>query len=252
MTLKVVSLNIWVGELWPAPLDWLKQQNADILLLQEVTNSQDKSLPAKYRLLDELRRGLDYEYDDFVHSFVYREAVGAIPQGSAIFSRFPIKAQPARFFIVPKLAYYENRPEHWNKVPRTLQHIELDTPAGRANVFNIQGIWDLNGDDYSPARQRMTDTVLDAIKGKPNVIFGGDSNASQGNPLWQRVEKHLKTAFPNGLNSTFNMRRKSNPGYATAAVDVVYVSPNIKVLSAECPDVDISDHLPLVVTLDIA
>ncbi len=48
------------------------------------------------------------------------------------------------------------------------------------------------------------------------------------------------------------MRRKKDPGYATSAVDVVYVSPEIKIISRDCPNVDISDHLPLVATLDIA
>jgi endonuclease/exonuclease/phosphatase family metal-dependent hydrolase len=251
MTIKVVSLNVWAGKLLPGVVDFLKEQQADVVLLQEVTNARDKTLAAKHRALEVLKTELRYPYQDFVQSFVYRGPDGLVPQGSAVLTKFPIRQSSGIFFNEPDRAYYEDIPADWPLVPRLLQRVDLQTPAGELNVFNIQGVWDLNGDDYSDARRAMTDTILDAIMGRPKVIFGGDSNASLGNPLWERLNRHLKSAFPNGLKTTFNMRRKTNPGYATAAVDVVYVSPNIKVLGAECLDIDISDHLPLVVTLDI-
>ena len=47
------------------------------------------------------------------------------------------------------------------------------------------------------------------------------------------------------------MRRKINPGYATAVVDMVFASSRLKILDHQCPDVDISDHLPLVVKIEI-
>jgi endonuclease/exonuclease/phosphatase family metal-dependent hydrolase len=48
------------------------------------------------------------------------------------------------------------------------------------------------------------------------------------------------------------MHRKDNPGYATAAVDMLFVSPGIKIIDRQCPDVDISDHLPVVATLEVS
>lgn len=47
------------------------------------------------------------------------------------------------------------------------------------------------------------------------------------------------------------MRRKSNPGYATSVVDMIFTSPDIRVVSKSCPDVDLSDHFPLIATLEI-
>jgi endonuclease/exonuclease/phosphatase family metal-dependent hydrolase len=64
------------------------------------------------------------------------------------------------------------------------------------------------------------------------------------------IEEHLTSVFGNSLTTTFNMRRKENPGYATAAVDLMYISNDLRVTGKDCPDVDISDHLPLVVTLE--
>ena len=47
------------------------------------------------------------------------------------------------------------------------------------------------------------------------------------------------------------MKHNDKGGYATAAVDMIFVSPNIKIIEHDCPDVDISDHLPLVTTMSI-
>jgi endonuclease/exonuclease/phosphatase family metal-dependent hydrolase len=67
----------------------------------------------------------------------------------------------------------------------------------------------------------------------------------------KNIEQYLTSVFGNNLKSTFNMRRKDNPGYATAAVDMLFVSPNIRIVNSECSDVDISDHLPVIATLEV-
>lgn len=47
------------------------------------------------------------------------------------------------------------------------------------------------------------------------------------------------------------MKRKTTFGYATAVVDMIFVSGDICVTSKSCPKVDISDHLPLVCEFEI-
>jgi endonuclease/exonuclease/phosphatase family metal-dependent hydrolase len=65
------------------------------------------------------------------------------------------------------------------------------------------------------------------------------------------LENSLLSVFGNSLATTFNMSQKTNPGYATAAVDMLFISREIKVTSSECPQVNISDHLPLIATLEV-
>ena len=48
------------------------------------------------------------------------------------------------------------------------------------------------------------------------------------------------------------MKRKTDPGYAAAVVDMIFISKNIEVISHDCPQVDISDHLPLVCKFNIS
>jgi endonuclease/exonuclease/phosphatase family metal-dependent hydrolase len=65
----------------------------------------------------------------------------------------------------------------------------------------------------------------------------------------RQVGQHLTSVFGDSLKTTFNISRKDNPGYATAAVDMMFVSSDIEVIEKACPAVDVSDHLPLVVQL---
>lgn len=47
------------------------------------------------------------------------------------------------------------------------------------------------------------------------------------------------------------MKRKTNKSFAISVVDMIFVSKNIKVIDKNCPNIDITDHLPLICTLEI-
>lgn len=251
VAIKIISLNLWHGgELLPAILDFLKREDADVVALQEVYGSDDKQLPVKYRSLEALAP-LGYPYHDYAPAYKERRDEGLIPQGNAVISKFPIIDRSARFMFEPTQAEYVDIREQFPILPRVLQGVWLDTPDGELNVYNLHGVWDLAGSRYSPERQKMADIIIKEVKDKQNVVLTGDSNAGADNRLFTEISRYLDNAFGPELKSTFNMRQKSDPGYATAAVDIMYASPDIEVLKHSCPDVDVSDHLPLVATLKL-
>lgn len=246
MAFKIISLNLWHGgELLPAILDFLKTENADVVALQEVYGSDDKDLPAKFRSLEALAP-LGYAHHDYAPAYLERRDEGLMPQGNAVISRFPIIGRSASFMYQPTRAEYVDEPDQYPILPRVLQTVRIETPDGELNVYNLHGVWDLDGANYSPARQKMTQVIIDEIKGRQNVILTGDSNATAGNPMMTEISRHLKNVFEPAPKSTFNMRQKTEPGYATAAVDIMFASSDFKVLACDCPDVDVSDHRPLV------
>jgi hypothetical protein len=208
-------------------------------------------LPAQYRSIGVLQAALSYPYHHFAPAIIDRLPVGKLDNGNGIFSKFPVSAPKIVFF---NESYGERDPfdaSSYPTTPRNLQEVTITVGDSLVSLFNFQGVWDLEGDNYSPHRQRMSEVIIEAIKDHPNVILGGDTNAKPTNKAIQAIEAHLKNIFGTELKSTFNMRRKDNPGYATACVDMIFVSPTIEVIEKSCPDVDISDHLPLIVTLDI-
>lgn len=252
MKLKVISLNIWMGgNLFAEALEFLKQQDADILALQEVHDSSDQNLAEQHRTFSVLKAALGYEHADFVPAFINNLEVGKVPEGNAIFSKYPITARDHVFLNEPFNDNYYEIPENYASQPHTLQHVVIQTAVGDINYYNVHGVWDLDGDNYSDRRQQMSRVILDQVKGQKNIILGGDTNAKPTNQAMLNIAAAVPSVFGTTVKSTFNMRRKDNPGYATAAVDMLFASPNIKVLQKDVPDVDISDHLPLIVTFSL-
>ncbi len=254
MTIKIISLNLWLGgKLLPSIIDFLRTENADVLSLQEVYNSQDPASENRYRSILSLQGHLPYPYSNFAQSFIHDGPAGKIPQGNAVLSRFPLTAKPGRFLLEATRDYYQDEPDQWPIIPRMLQHVELHTPGADVQLFNMHGVWDIEGSKYTPARRYMHDVIIEELKKQSgeHIILTGDTNAQPTNRAMHDIENYLDPAFDSSLTTTFNMRRKDKPGYATAAVDLMYVSRNIKVASWSCPDVDISDHRPLVVELNL-
>ncbi|MBI5357404.1 endonuclease/exonuclease/phosphatase family protein [Candidatus Saccharibacteria bacterium] len=252
MNLKVVCLNIWNGELLEAAVEFLLKEMADIVLAQEVFGSEDKGLEARYRSHQIIESKLGFyshfapTYRDFDHTN------GKALRGNSVFSRFPIIDSQVTHLSIPYNETYRDVPGNFHKCPRNLQHVKIEAFSKEINVFNVHGPWDLDGDNFNDQRREMADVIMREIKDKPNIILGGDTNATPGNQAIKIIEGKLKNVFDGELKSTFNMRHKTAPGYATAVVDFIFISKDVKIIDKSCPDVDVSDHLPLIASLQIS
>ncbi len=251
MKLKLVSINIYQGILLDEVCAFIEKERPDIVTMQEVYDSKDPLAPMRYRSWGELKKRLDFASHDYEPALIDNRKEGKFPQGNAILSRFPITARDVVFFNEPFRDDYVDIITNNPIQPHVLQHVVLETPAGEVHVFNVHGPWDLDGDNFSERRRQMSEAILKGTKGKSNVLVAGDTNAKPTNQAIRNLEPQLVNVFGHELKSTFNMSRKDNPGYATAVVDMILVSPDVKVLSKKCPNVDVSDHLPLVVEVEI-
>jgi endonuclease/exonuclease/phosphatase family metal-dependent hydrolase len=251
MKVKVVSLNTWHGgRLFDEMVAFLRQEAPDVVMMQEVYAGTDPELERRFRTVPVLQAELGYAQAHFaaVHLEVFDW--GRLEAGNGVLSRWPI----AKTEVTPfcgSYGEYRDVPEEWPTAPCNLQRAVVEAPGGTLNIFNFHGPVDYDGDNPSPRRREMSEVLIRETKGKRNVILAGDTNAKPTNPAMLAIEKHLQPAFKPDIVSTFNMRHKDNPGYATAVVDLMYVSREIKVLRYECPDVDISDHRPIVAELEV-
>lgn len=243
MELKIISLNIWLGgTLFDSALQFLRKENPDIIGLQEVYNN---------KTFDLLKSELGYDYASFAPAISEKIGEEKIELGNAILSRFPITAEKTIFYDVPYDGNFVRPDADFSRIPRNLQRAVLEINGVKLNVFNTQGIWGFDGKD-TERRLQMGKTIINEIKDKENVILTGDFNVNQGTKTIANIGKHLKEIFKDELINTFNLKRKPKPsGYDTAVVDRIFVSKNIKVLEHYCPQVDVSDHLPLVCVLEI-
>lgn len=264
MKIKFLCLNLWEGGfLMEDILEFIKKENPDILALQEVYNGHDVKWSPEFRSIDILQAKLDYKYHHFAPAFLEKRDIGLLEQGNAVFSRFPIKSSKVTFYDRPYAKNFVKVFEAFPDVPRNLQHVVLDLGGRELNIFNTQGIWGGRDGGDNERRFNMSDIIVSQIKDKTNVILAGDFNLQNTTQAIGNIEKYLINIFKGKVNTTFNMKRKINPnvkrqtkyfnpaGYSEAIVDMIFTSPNIKVFDYSCPQVDISDHFPLLVNLEI-
>jgi len=254
MAIKFICLNIWLGGLlFDEALEFLKQADADVVLLQEVFNSEEPSAERRFRTVEELQKVLGYPHQDFALEFQQIFPFGNVPRGNAILSKFPITESQSHW-LTGEYGEYEDILENFPKFQHVLQQVTIEANGTKLNVFNFQGVWDLDGERDSPDRLQMSQNILKAIEGKENVVLAGDTNANPNTHTIRNIEAKLTNIYKDELTTSFNLRRKDlekYPGYATAVVDMAFVSPNLKVLDHQCPDIDVSDHLPLIFTLEV-
>jgi endonuclease/exonuclease/phosphatase family metal-dependent hydrolase len=235
-------------------LAFLKQEDPDIISLQEVYNSHDESMPRNFRTLDVLNKELTLPYSGFSPAFKNTKKEKEAVQGNAVLSRFPISKTTEMFYDEPYKEYFdhEQNPKEFPFVPRNLQHCEIQLERLTLNVFNTQGIWGTDGHD-NERRLQMGNIIYEEVTKTKNVILAGDFNLFPDTKAMEPIQQELHNVFKNELTTSFNMKRKTDPNtnYATSVVDMMFVSQNIKVLEHSCPEVDISDHLPLIATLEI-
>lgn len=252
MKIKLLSLNLWQGGLlFDSIIEFIHEERPDILALQEVFRGKDKNLPKNLRSLEELKQQLKDYYYHFAPELLVELKEGKIDAGNAIFSRFPLVAKEVVFFDIPYGTHTEKPSSgDYSLHPKNMHYVTIRYSHDLLNVFNLHGIWGFDGND-SERRLKMSKIILEQIKGEENVILAGDFNVQPHTQTIKNIEKRLVNVFKNELKTTFNMQHKQNPPYATAVVDMIFVSKGIKVLEHYCPQADVSDHLPLVCILEV-
>ncbi len=253
MQLKFITLNIeHGGKLMDNILSFLNNEMPDILFLQEVYNSADQSLERRFRTIEVFSKEFSslLPYSDF-KGIAYDPVIKA-EMGNAIFSKFPIIDSGITFFDVPYGNVNFTGEHDPPTVPRAIQYAKARFDNFELNFFNLHGIWAKYGGDDS-RRIEMANTISGLLKEKENIILAGDTNFTpEAKKTTEIIESGgVKSVFGNSLRSTFNMKYKTIPGYATAAVDMVFLSNNIGVVESEMPEVDVSDHYPLKVILEL-
>lgn len=233
---------------------FINATDPDIVALQEVYDGKGKNLETRFRTMDVLKQKLSQFPDSiFGRTLTDTEANNAA-WGNAIFSKFPIKNSRNILFMNAPEKFPFGKSKDFHNVAQGMIEAELLINSKSVHVYSWHGVWDTHGGD-SPQRDRMLEVILREVSSNKNVILAGDTNL---NPTTRFVKKlkeelNLKSVFGNSLKSTFNMKHKNaeKTGYATAAVDMIFATKDLKVISKEMPKVDVSDHYPLTAVFEI-
>lgn len=254
MKLSVLSLNTWMGGIvWQPMIDFLKSHSFDLLFLQEVYDGKKSNLDPRFRSRTILESLFPNFHSDFLPIIGdLREKEGLVDNGNLLLSRWPI-ADIKHVFINDSYQQYDHdATEDFSVWPSGFQQSILALPDNtRLQVVNLHGPVFMDGAFCNDKRTAMVAKLAQVLQTDLPTIIAGDSNATPNNPCWRQLDSLCTSVFHQQPASTFNMRRKKLPGYATASVDVCMINNGLTSISARCLDLDISDHLPLVVELEL-
>lgn len=261
MKVKILNLNVWIGGiLWENIVDFLKTEDPDILMVQEIYNGDSSFSKIQYRSFTQLKEILGYEYALFAATFIeesdQRDDSGKfkeVVQGNAVYSKFPLSEVSNTFYDV---AFGKRDPDDASKyhvTPRYLQHVTANIENKNLHILNTQGIWGEHGND-TKRRLKMAEHILNEAGNNTPLVLAGDFNVNEKTKTVDKLRENFKSIFYDTMVSSFNLPRKDleyGPGYATSVVDMMFVSKDLKVISKRVPEVDVSDHKPLVCEVEI-
>ena len=264
--MKLISLNVALFEANNNLLaEFLREQNADIICLQEITRTLEDSVKAKYvskDAVDSVTPKLkyfffgpnsvmgDFEQINFHGKEVFRFEFGGLMEfGNYTKSQYKIiKAQ--NIFVQNCFTYTTDQSKWPDEDYRAVLVTDHIIYGKKLRIMNYHGVWTRNklGNEMSLHANKIINDL--ALKAEGEVILCGDFNLFPDTPSMKIFEKNLIS-----LVDTFNIKttRPSTNELSKSkrnVVDYIWVSKGIKVKDFKVVNTDLSDHLPLILDFD--
>jgi endonuclease/exonuclease/phosphatase family metal-dependent hydrolase len=230
MTYNIASAVVTGNELSPIA-DAIDLQRPDVVGLQEVDRSWSRSDSRDQAAELALRLGMGFRFDPVLDcSALDYDNDGRCNYGTAVLSRFAIRASAVRDYALPRQGTEE---------PRGMAQVGVDVKGRPLTILNT------HLSEVPAARMAQVRWILQTISGiRGPLILMGDFNAHPTAPEIRLLTRRLRDAAA--------VRRLRTPTAGNSRLDYVFVSRGITVLDARIPSSSayrVSDHRPLIVRL---
>lgn len=242
MKISVLQWNVWYQEKADNILKFLRQTDADILCLQELTTDSDTN-PKRDIPLEVERLGYSSAYCETVVKPHYR-------QGHGVFTKLPIIN---RREVVVQQGTMDT--DDFTEEKRVYIEALLAINDTALKVGTIHASY-TPGFAFAAAKEQESNRIVESIRdSRQRFIFTGDLNALPGSSLVQKLDQLLLSAGPEYTEATWTTKAFDFGDFKADSLswrpDYVYVTPDIKVISSRILKTDYSDHLPILVEIEV-
>ncbi len=244
--MKLVQLNVWWGgKLTKDILNFLKDEDADILCLQEAV-SLNKPDPALFLHIEAIQRDLDYQSAVFGGAFSFKFMEGKARFGNAVLSKEPIKRSEVIYTNLEHKDNFDFNTHDYNV--RNLVHAEVIHSSKPVHVLTHHGhhIPDhKNGNADTYRQMQQIKEYIDTLSGP--VILTGDFNLSPKSESLELLNNSLTNlCATNNLTTT-----RTNLTDKVEVCDYIFVNNQVKVNKFYASDKVVSDHQALILDCDL-
>lgn len=259
--MKLISLNIWGGKAYEPLMKFIKEAvpTTDIFCLQEVFSSPEtESVKGGIRIniLSDLSQALpefssyfapegdnfvlggpvDFEISGGQATFIKKKTVPKVDSAGTIFT----------FGKRKKMQKHET----FADLGSNFQYLRFESNSREYTICNFHGISEPGDKLDTPARLEQSRKIRQFIENEKRIkIFCGDFNLLpqtesikiiEGAGMVNLIEKFKVERTRSRISRWWG--RKDFQKFA----DYTFVSPDVNIMNFTVPDVEISDHLPMV------
>ena len=254
--MKLLSLNIWGGQIYQPLLKFLEKEKEeiDVFCFQEVFKSKENiisngsKLNIYYNLVETLKEYDAYYAPTFEGGDLKGKVDFEVYFGQAIFVKKEIKiVEDGHVFI---FGSYNDDKETFSEgfgkyidFPRLLQYVVLEKNNQRVLVANIHGYWNPKTKNDTPQSLLQSEKILKLLDSKKcSKILCGDFNLNPNTKSMEMLEKEMLNLIKKyKIKSTRSKHHDREDKFA----DYILVSKNLEVRRFEVLPEHVSDHLPL-------
>jgi endonuclease/exonuclease/phosphatase family metal-dependent hydrolase len=189
--MKLIQVNIWQGRLLRNLLEFLTDEQPDIICMQEVLSCQNEVLVwDMVRGLESVRAAIGLEHVFYAPTWGFQMMGECVQHGNAIFSRYPLLDRQTIFTNGHFEEEAINRPGINNV--RNAQIAKVQLKDKELTLANHHGHWEPNSLGTEVSKQRLEPFVeaLKPIKGP--LIVAGDFNLDPQSEALQYFEAALQ------------------------------------------------------------
>lgn len=249
MEISVLQWNVLFQEKADNILKLIQEVDAGVVCLQELTQTSEanpgRDLPGEIAKL-----GYEPTYVVTIDKPLLQTSNQPFRMGNGIFSKLPVQSSREVFarHEVPGSTGPSNESRAYLEVRLTAEQKQLT--VGTAHLSFAPGF------SFSAEKQAEAERFKAAIKNnQSNFIFTGDFNALPDSHLIAELDRLFKPAGPPYTQATWTTKPFEKDGFKANTLnwrlDYVYTTPDVKVVSAKIIETDYSDHLPILVVVDV-
>lgn len=241
--ISILQWNIWYLEDIKNIAQFLNENKVDVICLQELTINFDKQ--DHIHTPNYIAKQLGY----YVYFQKITFASKEMELANAIFSKYPI--------INSRTVWINKEQGSGNYDDENRAYIEaiLDIYGTKLTVGTVHMSYTHS---FKPSERKLqeTDALAEVIRdNKSNFILTGDFNATPESKVIYRIEEYVTNCGPNYSKNTWTTKPFSYNGFEVNTLDYrldyVFGSQDINVVASQVLDTEFSDHLPVLVEVQL-
>jgi endonuclease/exonuclease/phosphatase family metal-dependent hydrolase len=241
--LRFVSINIEQDKHLDSVLVFLKEQNPDIVCLQEVF---ERDIPRFEKELG--MRGLFSPMSQW--SSTSNDTTEIILIGVGIFTRLPVTQTFAQYYSgdLPTLHIYAEQTN--NADARVFLSAVIDVFGTLYTVGTTHFTWSAHGEADDRQRNDVKSFLEKLNRFSDGIVFAGDFNAPRGKEIFSEIEKRFKDNIPKEYMTSLDQSLHRAPdAVRNLMVDGIFSTPEY-VLTNVALHFGVSDHAAIVADVE--